>query len=888
MITPDHIPFVVNLQAKHATHLEIVGGKGANLAILFQRGFNVPDAFIVTTNAFDYVFNDEQTKGVLSIIDEVNVDNIKELEDVSNTIKQAICNINLSSDMINLIIDHYYKLCEKIDNMNIHVAVRSSATAEDLPDNSFAGQQDTYLHVGRENLIDKIKECWASLFTARAISYRKKSNIDHKIVKLAVVVQAMISSEVSGVAFTANPITGLRNEVVIDSTYGLGEALVSDLVTPDHYEILFDNYENAEIRVKNIGKKGIHIIGKSDGGTETLVTMDNNKKIEALSDQYIIQLAKLAKQVEKSYNYQPQDLEWSFSNEKLYILQARPITTLFPIPKHAYGQSGLRCMMSFGTVQGFLKPMTPLGQSSIRTILNSYYRAIHVDRSTSIEDDISSDPLRHPTFKSASNRLWIDITDTLTSPAVRFCDLSTVDTGMSKIIDYIIRSKLFPVKSIFSSLITYLFLLFFFISVFLKTIQNFIFPHYGKKLFMDALEKYHQFIDKGFEDQNNQSFTDCVNHFQNILSALPLTLVKYDIPSIAPAIISLKILEKLTKDPMDALALTHAVESNPTTEMNLMLWKLTVLIKDHETTLKLFENEPTDNLVRMYKNKSFDKDIQYTMDEFFHNYGCRGIGEIDIGCKRWFDEPQVVIEQIKNYLKIRNPDKAVDKIHDQSRQKCPKYYGIIQPFGKCRNELIRKANLAVNENFISHADDIYFLFISELKSLAYDTDNQQYDKRDYWINLILERRMEYKKQMSCKRIPLILLSDGTTYYDATTIPNENNQPIELMEGEYLGSPVSPGVYEGKVRIVDDPMNSQLQPGEILVCTATDPAWTSLFPIIGALVLEMGGMLQHGAIVSREYGLPAVVGVANAKQIFHNGQRIQVNGSTGRIKVLFDE
>ncbi|CAF4468807.1 unnamed protein product [Rotaria sp. Silwood2] len=665
MITPDHIPFVVNLQAKHATHLEIVGGKGANLAILFQRGFNVPDAFIVTTNAFDYVFNDEQTKGVLSIIDEVNVDNIKELEDVSNTIKQAICNINLSSDMINLIIDHYYKLCEKIDNMNIHVAVRSSATAEDLPDNSFAGQQDTYLHVGRENLIDKIKECWASLFTARAISYRKKSNIDHKIVKLAVVVQAMISSEVSGVAFTANPITGLRNEVVIDSTYGLGEALVSGLVTPDHYEILFDNYENAEICVKNIGKKGIHIIGKSDGGTETLVTMDNNKKIEALSDQYIIQLAKLAKQVEKSYNYQPQDLEWSFSNEKLYILQARPITTLFLIPKHAYGQSGLRCMMSFGTVQGFLKPMTPLGQSSIRTILNSYYRAIHVDRSTSIEDDISSDPLRHPTFKSASNRLWIDITDTLTSPAVRFCDLSTVDTGMN---------------------------------------------------------------------------------------------------------------------PMDALALTRAVESNPTTEMNLMLWKLTVLIKDHETTLKLFENEPTDNLVRMYKNKSFDKDIQYTMDEFFHNYGCRGIGEIDIGCKRWFDEPQVVIEQIKNYLKIRNPDKAVDKIHDQSRQsayealsriedelrwpffqrplvnvlftrikilfslrECPKYYGIIQPFGKCRNELIRKANLAVNENFISHADDIYFLFISELKSLAYDTDNQQYDKRDYWKNLILERRMEYKK-----------------------------------------------------------------------------------------------------------------------------------------------
>ncbi|CAF4073143.1 unnamed protein product, partial [Rotaria sp. Silwood1] len=400
MITTDYIPFVVSLEEKHATQLDIVGGKGANLAILFQRGFNVPNAFIITTNAFYYVLNNEQTKNALLMIDKVDVDNIKELENVSNTIKQTICNINLENDIIDLIINHYNKLCEKIGNINIHVAVRSSATAEDLPDNSFAGQQDTYLHVTRNNLIDKIKECWASLFTARAISYRKKSNIDHKIVKLAVVIQEMISSDVSGVAFTANPITGLRNEVVIDSTYGLGEALVSGLVTPDHYEIIIDKYENAQIRVKNIGEKSIHIIGKSDGGTETLTTVDNNKKIEALSDQYIIQLAKLAKQVEKSYNYQPQDLEWSFTNQKLYILQARPITTLFPIPKYAHGQSGLRCMVSFGTIQGFLQPITPLGQSTLRTILCSILRTVGVNRSTSIEDDISSNPLRHHIFKS--------------------------------------------------------------------------------------------------------------------------------------------------------------------------------------------------------------------------------------------------------------------------------------------------------------------------------------------------------------------------------------------------------------------------------------------------------------------------------------------------------
>ncbi|CAF5124824.1 unnamed protein product, partial [Rotaria magnacalcarata] len=222
MSANDNIPFVINLNEQHATELEVVGGKGANLAILFQRGFSVPDAFIVTTHAFQYVLNNQQTKDALLIIDTLDVDNINQLENASNTIKATICDICLPSDKIDLIISYYNQLCEKNATANMHVAVRSSATAEDLPDNSFAGQQDTYLHVTKENLIEKVKECWASLFTGRAISYRKKSNIDHKTVKLAVVIQQMIFSEVSGVAFTANPITGLRNEVVIDSTYGLG------------------------------------------------------------------------------------------------------------------------------------------------------------------------------------------------------------------------------------------------------------------------------------------------------------------------------------------------------------------------------------------------------------------------------------------------------------------------------------------------------------------------------------------------------------------------------------------------------------------------------------------------------------------------------------------
>ncbi|UJR22264.1 hypothetical protein I4U23_025325 [Adineta vaga] len=916
------MPFVVNLNDQHAVDLDTVGGKGANLAILYQRKFRVPDAFILTTHAYEHVLNNYQVKSVLSAINQVDVDNINELEDVSSHIRSTICSVTLPNDMIDFILKSYDSLCEKSDQRNFHVAVRSSATAEDLPENSFAGQQDTYLHVRKENLIEKIKECWASLFTARAISYRKKSNIDHKLVKLAVVVQEMLPSEVSGVAFTANPITGLRNEVVIDSTYGLGEALVSGLITPDHYEIIFNENQQPQIRMKTIGEKSIQIIGKSHGGTDTLVTKENDRMLEALSDEYILQLAILAKQIEKSYNHRPQDLEWSFIQGKLYILQARPITTLFPIPIHADGQSGLRCMISFGTIQGFLEPMTPLGESTIRTLVGHFLRTIGIHRHASAQDDMSSDPSRHTIFKSAANRLWIDISGIFTSPIKRIFGLSMIDTGMNQIITYVKRSKNFSSPSIFSSIKTYFYLMLFIIPLMIRSIRNIVFPRYGKRLYLQQMEKYHQFIDQGFLDEHNRSFTDCVRHFQKIFSVLPSFLAQYAVSCIAPGVISLKILQKLAQNPVDALALTRAVESNPTTEMNLILWKLTVLIKENCEVRSLFENESTDYLVNMYKHELFEKQIQFEMNEFFRVYGCRGIGEIDLGRKRWTEQPLVIIEQIKNYLKIINPEKAINKIHEQSQQSAyetfhriekqlkwpiiqkpllnflfsrlkilfslresPKFHGIIQTFGKCRYELFRKAQLAVNEQFISQCDDICFLYIDELYSLALDTDQKNYHKKDYWKILIEQRRAEYEKQMLCKRVPLILLSDGTTYYDATTIPDENSNKIELMEGEYLGSPVSPGVYEGKVRIVDDPMNSQLQPGEILVCTATDPAWTSLFPIAGALVLEMGGMLQHGAIVSREYGLPAVVGVANAKNIFHTGQIIQVNGSNGRIHIL---
>ena len=573
--------------------------------------------------------------------------------------------------------------------------------------------------------------------------------------------------------------------------------------------------------------------------------------------------------------------------------------------------------------KGFLDPWTPLGQSAIRTLYCGMLRNVGVNQCTSFEDDISSDPLRHRVFKSSAYRLWIDVTGILTSAGKKMFGVSIQNVEMGRIVDYLKYTDMFPKKSIFSLLKAYLVLFFLVIPLILRSIKSFLFPRRAKNLFIHQMEKYHQFVDDGFQDPNKQKFSDYVKHFTNVYKVLASTISKYGAPCLFPGLATTKIIGKITNNPIGALSVTRAVESNPTVEMSLILWKITLLIRNNPSNLKLFENQTTDNLVNMLKNKLFEKNLQIEIDQFFRIYGCRGFGEVDIGRERWCDKPENVIDQIKSYLKLNNPDKAIDKVHEKSKESAyetlhqmenelknssfkrfllnfvferlkilgslresPKFE-LVQTHRKCREYLLPKANLVVQENFISQCDDITFLYIKELELLAFDVDQKNYDKISYWKNLIAQRRSEYNKQMGIKRIPLVLLSNGTTYYDASTIPDETNQQMKLGDDELAGVGVSPGIYEGIVRIVEDPNDSHLQSGEILVCTATDPGWTALFPIIGALVLEMGGMIQHGAIVAREYGLPGVVGVINAKKQLKTGQTIQVNGSNGRIKILSD-
>ena len=379
------IPFNSN---SAAATLARTGGKGMNLARMTRAGFPVPRGFILPTEAYRaFVDANALTDVIAASIAGIAAGDAGPLEAASAKIRDAFLVGKMPTETDEAIRAAYAGL-QGVAGM-VAVAVRSSATAEDLPDLSFAGQQDTYLNIlGIDELLQAVIGCWSSLWTARAIGYRLRNGIAQEQAALAVVVQEMVQSDISGVLFSANPLTGLRSETVIDATLGLGEALVSGQVEPDHYVV---NTLNGEIVSKTLGEKKISTRAKTGGGVETI--QEDAKTQQALTDAQIRQLAALGQDVQKEYAF-PQDIEWAFADDKLYLLQARAITSLFPVPQEVLDP--LKVWFSFGAVQGMLRPITPLGRDVIRNIMGGMAQRLG---SHAAPEDLD-------TFAVAGERIW--------------------------------------------------------------------------------------------------------------------------------------------------------------------------------------------------------------------------------------------------------------------------------------------------------------------------------------------------------------------------------------------------------------------------------------------------------------------------------------------------
>jgi phosphohistidine swiveling domain-containing protein len=888
---------ILPLDATEAT-LPVVGGKGANLVRLRRAGLPVPAGFLLPVSAYRaFVAQNGLDKVIDAALHGLDAADPPALMGAAANIRAAFATGVMAPALRASLAEGYRNLGEP------PVAVRSSATAEDLPDLSFAGQQDTFLNVrGVEALYRAVVQCWSSLWTGRAIAYRARNGIEQADVALAVVVQVMVPAQAAGVLFTANPLTGRRTEMAIDATLGLGEALVSGEVEPDHYVV---DPARGVILHKTLGAKDAVIAAQEGGGTVT--RRADNRAIQAVPDAVILQLAALGSRVQALYGC-PQDIEWGWDGASLHLLQARPITSLYPLPE-GMPLEPLQAMFAFMAVQGVFEPFTPLGQDTIKLLLGA------VRRSFGYAPDFD----RQTTIVSAAERLYINCTPVLSNRIGREVlpeMMRALDPGMAQAFAAIIEDpRLAPTGPVLQP-DTLRRILGFALPLLRRIVCNWRNPDGARRQFTQQIDAV-----LAQSAARSAAVGDLWPDYERRLDLLlsitdlfPGLILPQGLPLVVAGMIPFfGILQGFAEAAAAAsgqpalaqlpLTIARSLPHNVTTEMDLALWQAAQIVRGDAHSMQVFRDSSAAELAQDYLAGRLPPVAQMAVAIFMHQYGMRGPGEIDIGRPRWREQPEPLMQVLQSYLAIDDPAVAPDVLfaggvaHAMAAaqqleaavaalpgraikarlvrwaitryralagmREAPKFFAV-RMLGLVRQGLLASGGALAEAGLLQQADDLCFLTVRELQEIG-----AQRAVSPALRATIAGRRGVHEREMRRKQLPRVLLSDGTAYYAGVRSPVTDDAGAETLAGD----PVSPGVVEGVVRVVFSPNDVQLAPGEILVCPGTDPAWTPLFLAAGGLVTEVGGMMTHGSVVAREYGIPAVVGVHEATSRLRSGQRV---------------
>jgi rifampicin phosphotransferase len=870
--------------------LAVAGGKAANLGELVGAGFPVPAGFCVTTAAYDLVVADAGLGPTLAELAGTQPEDTARLTRLAGEARSHLSDAIVPDFLAQAIAEAYEGLG---DGETVPVAVRSSATAEDLPQASFAGQQDTYLNVvGVESVLDAVRRCWASLWTDRAVSYRAKNGIDPHSVRLAVAVQRMVGASVAGVLFTANPVTGRRRQAVIDASPGLGEAVVSGMVNPDHFVV---NTATGEIVERRLGDKRVAIMAGSAGGTQR-VELEAGEEGASLSDGQVLALARLGERVEEHYGM-PQDTEWAIDDGGIWLLQARPITTLFPLPEGApTKEEDLRVYFSFSVAQGVYRPLTPMGIQTFRLI-------------TSALATLAGRPPRNPYrgapfFTEAAGRIFVDITPVLRSKrgrrlfewAMRNMEARTVDIVGHLAADPRLAPVPTPVRPVLDTILT----VFVRGRIPLRVVEALARP---EKARARAARVEAQF--RAAEDVPPDA-AECLAAAERLLLEGPPDMLPYIPPVFAAGLaanaLAGKLLGGLATDDERRVAM-RALPHNPTTEMDLALWSLAKEARADPDIARMLGEIPPERLAEEYRGGSLPPKLQTSLAGFLRLYGHRGVAEIDLGLPRWSEDPAYILSVLANYLRLDDPEAAPDvqfaRATREAEQMVDELIRRATNKGRLRGALVRfllgraRALSGLREMpkfcivlLMAHARELLWTVgreLAETGRLQSAGDIFFLSVPEAWAALagedlrpvVRDRRAVYEQEIGRRHVPRLLLSDGTE-------PTPGTHHATGSDGVLRGTPASGGVVTQKAHVILDPGEAGLEPGEILVAPSTDPGWTPLFLTAGGLVMEMGGPMSHGAIVAREYGIPAVVGVPDATELIETGRRITLDGSAGEV------
>lgn len=888
---------VLTFQEIDASILAEVGGKAANLGEMTRAGLPVPPGFCLTTAAYANAISGVGMEPILEQLAATRADDIAQLASCATAARSKLLAVSIPDEIVEAVTQAYHAFTS---GEPIPVAVRSSATAEDLPFASFAGQQDTYLNiVGIEAVLDAVRRCWASLWTDRAVSYRASNAIDHRTVRLAVVIQQMVEAEVAGVLFTANPLTGRRRQAVIDANPGLGEAVVSGAVNPDHFVV---NKTSGEIVERRIGDKRVMIRSTPGGGTQRIDLAARNAEA-CISDEQVRALARLGTRVETHYG-SPQDTEWAIdSSGHLWLTQARPITTLFPLPANApTTDEELRVYLNVSVLQGVYRPLTPMGIQAFR-LISSAAAAFALGKPP------KNPPAGLPFVADSGQRLFLDATPALRNVLGRKVVtriLQGMEAQSAVIFKHLITDpRLAPGTTSKWPTLRKILPVALRTKVPLRMVRALLHPEAARKR-LATLETYLRQLDPLPSEATSTDHLDAFERriLRDIGRVAP-TVLPTAFAGITAAVLAKGLLKKIAT-PDEIQTVLRSLPHNPTTEMDLSLWALSQQIHSDSAVIDKVRNTAPEQLAQAYHEGQLPPLLQQGLAEFLRTYGHRSVAEIDLGLARWSENPTHILSVLANYLQLTNPELAPDvqfargaqeaqamvtELTRRARRKSWLYaqlvqfdltrirelagtrevpkFSIILLFARCRELLWPVGEELAQAERLEQAEDIFFLTLPEARAALAGEDLRP---------LVYERRASYDHELSRRHLPRVLLSDGTEP------ENELRALVQTQEGALTGSPASAGVVTGRVRVILDPVGARLEPGEILVAPSTDPGWTPLFLTAGGLVMEMGGSMSHGSVVAREYGIPAVVGVHGATERLVTGQRITVDGSSGVIVI----
>jgi pyruvate,water dikinase len=861
--------YALSFEEINQTQIAVVGGKGANLGELSRLdGVRVPPGFCVTTDAFQRIMADAPALDErLERLSRLEPDDREAIRALSAEIRRMIEGIAIPAELAAAMRRPLARLGE-----HAAYAVRSSATAEDLPTASFAGQQDTYLNVvGPAAILQHVIRCWASLFTERAVTYRLRNGMDHRRVRMAVVVQRMVFPQASGVLFTADPVTGNRTVASVEAVFGLGEALVSGLVNADVYKV-----RDGEVIAKTLAAKQIAIHVAPAGGTRETAIEPERQEQPALTDAQVVRLARLGRRIEAHFGH-PQDIEWCLVDDELQIVQSRPITTLFPIP--AAGDRETHVYISVGHQQMMTDPMKPLGISMWQ---------LTTPRPMSV----------------AGGRLFVDVTQALASPASRGSLLEMagrsdplIGDALQTVLD---RGDLIrtlpdegragarPIVAPAGDIAT------------------------DPAIVAELIEQSRASIAALKRDIQGKSGPELLDFI--LADIQELRRILFDPRSHQAIMAGMEAtwwlndqLEAWLGEKNAADVLTQSVPNNVTSEMGLALLEVADAIRPHPEVVAFLQQVEDEDFLDELAKLPGGREARDAIRSWLDAYGMRCAGEIDITRPRWSERPTMLLPMILGNVRIFEPGEAKRRFEQGRREarekerellerlralpdgerkagetkrmidrvrtfigyrEYPKY-GMISRYFVYKQALLDEAARLVRAQVLRERDDIFSLTVQELHEVV---RTNQVDDR------LVRRRTEEFRSYHALTPPRVLTSDGEAV--AGTYRRE-----DVPAGALIGLPVSAGTVEGRARVILEMADADLEAGDILVTAYTDPSWTPLFVAVAGLVTEVGGLMTHGAVIAREYGLPAVVGVERATRLIRDGQRIRVHGTGGYVELL---